>query len=130
MLVTVGVLAVLATIGIYYIGGAREGATRSVAEDNLNFLNKAVTAYNQSNRNVAETLGSGATELGVVALLQTYDAANPTPGTPYLSPSMPCNVTASTNSYRAQWNGNFFQIIEKGSSGSGIDLGALAGSVD
>jgi prepilin-type N-terminal cleavage/methylation domain-containing protein len=131
LLVVVAVIGILAGVTIPIVTGLRERSEHTVAERNLSILNSAVTAYNQSNRNLGDMVGAGLAdaEKTVIGLLQAYDTANPIPGSPYLDPAMNCEQTSATDRYRARWSGRFFALVEKGVAGTGIDLMALSSSV-
>lgn len=122
LLISVGVIAILAAIAFQVYSGTTRGAAASVAWRNLNYLNGAVVAFNN---------GSGwslpPTAQAVFTNLQATDPD--AKGSPYLPVSLQCAITSSTDKYRAVWNGTFFQMLNPGASGTGIDLLALGSSL-
>ncbi len=124
ILVVVGVIAILAAISIPVIANVTRGANESAAESNLDHLNQAVLKYNNSITELTNAVDSGISdEQAVFALLQVRDAA--VPGTPFLQADLGANSSASTNVYRARWNGRVFEIITPGTAGTGVNLSNL-----
>jgi len=132
ILIVIAVIAIFAGIALPVMTGVRGGAERETAERNLNFLNGAVVAYNNVNRELnpgtIATNASGSDEEEAARRLQTRD--NSAPGSPYLQTSLNVGTTAATDRYRAAWNGRFFRLIAPGEAGVGIDLQNMGGSLD
>ncbi len=132
ILIVIAVIAILAGIALPVMTGVRESAARETAERNLNFLNGAVIAYNNVNRELnpgtAATNAGGSDEEEVARRLQTRDSS--APGSPYLQTNLNVGTSAATDRYRAAWNGRFFRLIAPGETGVGIDLSNMGGSVN
>jgi type II secretory pathway pseudopilin PulG len=130
VIVTVGVIAVLTTIVVMNITGVDQNALVTVADRNLNMLNSAVNSFNNSQWELVLSPNPGTSdERAIFYTLQHRDAVNPVPGSPALQTSVPFVVTSSDEVYRGIWNGRFFQLLEPGIAGEGVDLGALTGSL-
>lgn len=132
ILIVTAVIAILAGIAMPVMTGVGESAERETAERNLNFLNGAVVAYNNVNRELnpgaVATSAGGSDEEDVARRLQTRDSS--APGSPYLQTNLNVGTTAATDRYRAAWNGRFFRLIAPGETGVGIDLSNMGGSVN
>jgi prepilin-type N-terminal cleavage/methylation domain-containing protein len=129
LLITVGVIAVLSAVALPVFTGWTESAAANVARRNLNFLNGAVVAFNNAKSEIDQASAADASdELAVFTLLQTADPD--AKGSPFLSTNLRCITTSSEDTYRASWNGRFFQMLAPGAAGSGVDLQAMAGSVE
>ena len=123
ILVVIAVIGILAGITIVGISGTREAAGLSVAEGNLNMINGAVTAMNNTGQEIILSPSPGATdELEVLSALQYRDALNPVPGSPFLPANLQFITTSATNRNRAIWNGRYFQLVSEGVAATGIDL--------
>lgn len=130
VIVTIGLIAVIAAIGIVSITGVGQDAESTIAERNLNLLNSAVNSFNSTRWELVLSPNPGTSdEQAIFYSLQHRDAANPTPGSPVLQTSVPFAVTSSEEAYRGIWNGRFFQLLAPGTIGEGVDLGGLNGSV-
>ena len=130
LLVTIGVIAIIATVVIINISGVDRDATLIVAERNLNLLNSAVNNFNSTRWELVLSPNPGTSdERAIFYSLQQRDSANPSPGSPALQTTVPFAVTSSEEAYRGIWNGRFFQILVPGTIGEGVDLGGLNGSV-
>lgn len=117
LVVTVAVIALVASVALTHFGSVREASGISVASENLAVLNGAVMTYNTANRELVRPAGS---EMDVVALLQTRDEG--LPGSPYLDPNLNFSTTSDKKRNRGRWNGRFFELREAGIDGAGLDL--------
>lgn len=127
VLVVISFLAIVAAISIPSITGLVTGSSYETARRNLNYLNGAVIAFNQANRELSNSAGSGV-EQTIFSYLRYRDSVNPAPGSPYLPPTATCVASSDTNIYRAQWNGKMFKMLAPGTTGSGLDLLKVMGS--
>lgn len=127
---TIGVIAIIATVIIVNISGVDRDAAVIVAERNLNLLNSAVNNFNSTRWELVLSPNPNTSdERAIFYSLQHRDAANPVPGSPALQTTVPFAVSSSEEAYRGIWNGRFFQMLEPGTIGEGVDLGGLNGSV-
>ncbi len=119
VMVTITIIAILATLAITYFGDSRQHARRGIATDTLQKLNRGVLNYGQvvGEISVAADLGSD-DELAVLGLLQTRDSSHP--GSPYFSENVVMAASTSDGEIRYQWTGKFFQLIPEGTEGAGI----------
>ena len=128
LLIVIGVIAILSAIVLPVYSGLTSSTTASVARRNLNLLNGAVVAINNAKSQLEVTAtADGADEQAIFAQLQATDPD--AKGSPYLPAHLKGTTTSSTNKYRAVWNGTFFQILNPGAAGTGIDLLALGSSL-
>jgi len=133
LIITVAVIGILAAIAIANFPGARNSAQETVAETQLSELNRALLHFNQCNWDIVldAVSNAGDDELKVLRTLQwrNPDSAQATPGSPYL-PSTFCDaVSSSASDYRIQWNGHMFELLEPGTSGTGLKTGTDSPSV-
>ena len=123
VLVVIAVLGVMAAVAIPAIDHVLSGSTASTAQKNLNFLNGAVLAFNQSNWELVLNPSMGSDdELLIFKSLCYRHPTTPAPGSPYLPATASYHATSANDTYRAEWNGRMFQIVEPGSTGAGINL--------
>lgn len=121
LLVTIAVIAILATISVPIISGTLPTAKSAIAEENLAKLNAAVSTYYTAVGNFTNS-----TPAGVLASLQARDPL--VPGTPFFNANAQVVVTGNTNTYRGLWDAGLviFKFAKPGTEGSGVDLEALA----
>lgn len=123
VLIVIAVLGVMAAIAIPLVDHVLSGTTASTAQKNLNYLNGAVLAFNQANWELVLNPSLGADdELLIFKSLYYRHPTRPSPGSPYLPPTASYHETSSPETYRAEWNGRMFQMINPGSPGTGINL--------
>ncbi len=120
LVVTVAVIALVASIALSHFGSIREASSTSIGSENLAILNAAVLTYNTANRELARPAGS---EMTVVTLLQTRDTG--LPGSPYLDQNLNFSTTSDKKRTRGVWNGRFFELREAGIDGTGLDLESM-----
>ncbi len=123
MMVVVGVLGILAAIGIPVISGLIPSSETSVAQRNLNLLNGALHNFKQAYWEISIDAESGSgDELNIFQSLQFRDPVAPVPGTPFLPATANFAPSSSDQTYRAYWNGVVFRMYPKGTAGTGLDL--------
>lgn len=124
VLIVVAIIAVLASIIIPQFVGVGAATERALAQRNLNMLNSAANAFSQSDRLLGGLVGAGQPnkEEAVLAYLYAYNPAAPIPGSPFLDPVHTFTVITATNKFRASWNGRVFELINRGTAGTGVDL--------
>lgn len=127
VLVVISFLAIVAAISIPSISHLVTNSSYETAKRNLNYLNGAVIAFNQGNRELTNSAASGV-EQTIFEYLRYRDTVNPAPGSPYLPPTATYVASSDSSTYRAQWNGRMFRIVAPGTDGSGLDLMKLMGS--
>lgn len=129
VLVVIAFLAIVAAISIPQMIGVFTGSSLDSATRNLNYLNGAVIAFNQSNWELVLTASDGSNdEQRIFDSLRYRDAANPAPGSPYLPSTATFVASGSSEDYRAQWNGRMFELLAPGTEGTGLDLMEIMGS--
>lgn len=130
VLVIITVVAILAGLGIVTMSNIVPHAREETARRNLRYLNAALIAYNNSVREITDTvvpIGAGiADETAVFALLQTR--STDIPGSPFLPSNVLPTSSTATGTYRAFWNGKMFEIISPGAAGTGVNLLNIMGS--
>lgn len=127
-MVVVAVLAIMAAVAIPVLRNVIPSTSGQTAERNLNYLNGAVMAFNQASWELFLTAANGSSdESAIFNSLRYRDAANPSPGSPYLPATTVFVASSSTSDYRATWNGRMFEIAMPGASGTGINLLKMSG---
>lgn len=128
-LVVICVLAVIASLAIPIIANVVKSASAQTAERNLKYLNGAVLGFNQSNWELVLSPGADSSDEQKIFYSLTYrDPVKPAPGSPYLPPNIIFSVGATSDTYRAIWNGRMFEILSPGTSGIGWDLMKMMGN--
>lgn len=122
LLVVISVLCVLAGISIPKLTGLLGVSKQQVAIDMAEMANRAVDHYDQAAQDmpIAEDDSDTVDEIMVWHNLTTRDSS--IPGSPFLPVTFPSTTTASTDTYRLQWTGKNFRLLEPGVAGSGIQV--------
>ena len=129
VLVVVGVLAIITTISIPVVSNIFSESNFAAARRNLNYLNGAVVAFNNSNWELVLAASAGSDdEQKIFDSLRYRAPTNPAAGSPYLPETAAFVADSDTSTYRAVWNGRMFGIVVPGSNGTGLDLMKLMGS--
>lgn len=93
-------------------------------------LNGAVNGFNTAHWELFLSPDPGTSdEQAIFYSLQYGAAGDPLADTPALPNNVPFVTTSSEEAYRGIWNGRYFQILEPGIVGEGVDLGGMTGSV-
>lgn len=123
LVVTVAIIGILAFMLIPKLAGLVSGTERGAATRNLDYLNGAVTAFNQAawelNLAAAADISD---ERSIYNSLRYRDSTAPVPGSPFLSDRIALVESSSTNTYRARWTGRRFELLMPGTGGTGLDL--------
>ena len=126
VMVVIGVLSVVAAIVIPSISHLLPGAREATATANLEHLNQGVLKFNYANWElVLASEGGSDDELAIVRSLQYRSSSDPTPGSPYLEPTLSLVESSDDSTYRAAWNGRTFQMRTPGTAGTGLDLSKM-----
>lgn len=122
LLVTVAVLGILAAVSLPAIQGVMRGSQATLAERNVNKLNGAVQAFNQAGAEITTPAGETTEdEREVLGFLRTRDAIN-LPGSPFLEAYIQFPETSEESTFRAIWNGRFFEMRSPSQAGAGLNL--------
>lgn len=123
LLVTITILAVLTAIAMPIYSNIHKASERALANDHIEALNRGVNSYSQNcwKFPTAPDASSSADELAVVRSLQfQFPASMLKPGSPYFDPRYDPPASADETHVRIQWNGKSFELIETGTSGTGL----------
>lgn len=127
MMVVIAVLGIVAAIALPNISNVLPSAREATARANLEHLNQRVLKFNYANWElVLASEGGSGDELAIAHSLQYRSANDPTPGSPYLQPTLSLVTSSDDATYRAAWNGRSFQMLEPGTAGTGLDLSKMA----
>lgn len=130
IVIVVAVIGLLAAIAIPLMSRVTTGSERAVATRNLDVINGAVLAFNQSNWELVLTAAADTSdERAIYDSLRYRAPTNPSPGSPYLTDTTVFAASTSSETYRARWNGRMFELLLPGTAGEGWDLQRLQGSV-
>ena len=127
ILVTVGVIGILAGISLQTFGNVNEGAKLTQARRIAAKLNAAVKGFNQSMWDIPTPLDDSDTldELKVLRSLQYKPALSIgsfNSGAPFYPPTWNPATSAATTDYRLRWNGFNFELLELGVAGKGLKI--------
>ena len=124
LLVTVGVIAVLAGIAIPAYSGITGTAKNVETDDFAESLNRAVGNFNQANWEIPTPADPDATtdEFLVLRSLQfkNWPAGSFKPGAPYFSAKYDPGISSDSDSHRLRWNGRSFEVLRPGTAGKGF----------
>jgi prepilin-type N-terminal cleavage/methylation domain-containing protein len=128
IMVTIAIVGIMASIAISQVVRTDTAARSGVANTIVTTMNRAVTAYRQcgSEVTISANADASADEASVMSLLTSYDPG--VVGTPFLKAGMgdwPSVGTTTTTTYRARWNGRFFEVIPAGTAGTGLKINKL-----
>lgn len=120
-MITIAVLGIIAGISIPILVNVVRGSQETVADKNIKDLNEAVLKFDHANFDIE--IPAGGTSSDEEMVVKSLQFRSPSaPGSPYLSSRLQVPTTGDTDTYRAQWNGRTFEMIELGQGGYGIDL--------
>jgi type II secretory pathway pseudopilin PulG len=123
LVVTVAIIGVLAAISIPVYSNARDAAERTLADDHVEALNRAVTTFSQNCWQLPTAANASSTtdELAVVRSLQyQFPSASLKPGSPYFDPTYDPQTSSNTAYLRIRWNGKSFERLDFGQAGTGL----------
>ena len=123
LIVTVAIIGLLASIAIPVYSNIREASEKAAAEDHVESLNRAVTTFVQNcwKLPTAPDAVSTADELAVLRSLQyQFPSASLKPGSPYFDQTYDPPSSSNSSHLRIRWNGKTFELLEPGSSGTGL----------
>ena len=126
VLVTIGVIGILAAVSISTISRTDSTARAEVANSIVTSINRAISGYRQCGSEITTSANADASadEASVMALLTVYDSG--VVGTPFLKGEYwPSVGTTATTTYRARWNGRFFEVVPAGTAGTGLKINNL-----
>lgn len=126
ILVTIAIIGILASVSISTISRTDGTARAEVANSIVTTINRAVSGYRQcgSEVTISANADASADEASVMSLLTVYDAG--VVGTPFLKGAYwPSVGTTLTTTYRARWNGRFFEVVPAGTTGTGLKINNL-----
>jgi len=121
LLVTITVITVLATLVLPQLIGFSRPAERVAAGEAMERINRAINLYEQSGEAIEIEAGAGTEdELDVLELLQAR--REDVPGSPLLDPALVYPATTEEGRPRGVWDGQYFQLLEEGQAGEGLDF--------
>ena len=126
MLVTIGILGVLTAIAIPVISGVFNNSEEVVAGDHVEDLNRAVANFSHNCWKIPTAADNSVTtdELAVLRSIQwTFPASDVSGiklGSPYFDPRYDPAPSSSSSEMRIRWNGRSFELLKKGTTGSGL----------
>ncbi len=123
LLVTVAIIGLLASIAIPVYSNIREASEKAVAGDQVEALNRAITTFAQNcwKLPTAPDAASTADELAVLRSLQyQFPSASLKPGSPYFDQTYDPPSSSNSLHLRIRWNGKSFELLEPGTSGTGL----------
>jgi len=123
LVVTVAMIGLLAAISIPIYSNARDSAERALADDHVEALNRAVTAFSQNCWKLPTAADASSTtdELAVVRSLQyQFPAASLKPGSPYFNQQYDPQASSNAAYLRIRWNGKSFERLDFGQAGTGL----------
>ncbi len=124
MIATIGVIAVLSTIGVTAFKNISEKSKEGIAGSVMEKLNKATHDYNHAYKpfdtpfleNVAGD------ELAILMSLQYREPDSPAVGEPFMRPDWKPTMSTSTADYRYIWRGRNWDLLLPGESGAGLKV--------
>ncbi len=124
LIVTIGVLGVLAALAVVNYGGTLDSSKLVVAKEVAETVNLALKKHAQVNYafNLAADDAGTTDELAIVRSLQYRNPSDPAPGAPFVRPNWHPVGSSSSEDYRLRWNGKIFVILEPGTAGSGLKV--------
>lgn len=123
LIVTIGVIGVLTAIAIPLYSGIHEASEKTVAEDHVELLNRAVTNFSQAcwKLPTAADPSSTADEITVIRSLQyQFPSTNLIPGSPFFDPRYDPPASSDSKYLRIRWNGKSFELLQRGVAGTGL----------
>lgn len=126
MLTVVAIIGVLSFVASGHYHNVIEKSRETVAKNLVEVLNQGVSRYVQIEgealREVPASNESSDEEMDVLRALQWVDPVQPTPGSPYMRRDYDPAVSSDSESFRAVWNGAFFELRLPGQEGAGLEI--------
>ena len=124
VIVTVAVLVVISSLAIKYFGGTLDASRSVVAEDVMTVINNGLKKHSQMNYafNLPADHGGVDDEIAILRSLQWRDPVDLVPGAPFIPGNWHPVESYDIEEYRLRWNGKLFNVLEPGTSGSGIKV--------
>jgi len=126
VLVIVTVIGILSLLAVGQYGRVMDRTRETVALNTVETLNQGVSRYSQVEggrlNDVPADDDSFEEEIDVLRALQWVDPDLPTPGGPYVRADFDPAGTADTDTYRAVWNGSFFELRVPAEAGAGLRI--------
>ena len=121
---TVAVLVVISSLAIKYFGGTLDASRSVVAEDVMTVINNGLKKHSQMNYafNLPADHDGVADEIAILRSLQWRDPVDLVPGAPFIPNNWNPVESSDIKEYRLRWNGELFNVLEPGTSGSGIKV--------
>jgi len=124
MVATIGVIAVMAGIGVTSFKTISEKSKEGIARSVMEKLNKATHDYNHAYKpfdtpfleNVAGD------ELAILMSLQYREPDSPAVGEPFMRPDWTPAMSSSTADYRYIWKGRNWDLLLPGETGAGLKV--------
>jgi prepilin-type N-terminal cleavage/methylation domain-containing protein len=124
IMVTVGILGVLASVGSVAFENIHEKSKEAIARSIVEKLNKATHDYNHAYKPLDTPFleSSGGDEKAILMTLQYREPVNPGVGEPYMRPDWKPVRTSDTDEYRYVWRGRNWDLLLPGESGAGLKV--------
>ena len=128
---TIAILGIITGIAIKVYGGVLGKSEERVALTHVERLNQGLSDYEQLNWRIKRDPidDSIVDETEVLESLQYRSAANPAPGSPYIRPDWHPVESADTTTYRIEWKGRHFSLLEPGEAGTGFLIDFEGGDI-
>lgn len=126
IVVTISIIAILATIVMVNMGSSFESARASLARERVEMLNNALHSWAMARNEMTFNRldGSTADEMKVLRDLQYRhpddDLADL--NSPYIAPEYNPPTSSNTQHYRIRWNSRRYELLAPGTIGSGIQM--------
>jgi len=127
VMVTIAVIGIVAAIAIPSIGNVSEKSRLGVATNIVETLNKASRQFGHSQWDLRTTpdAATGADELLLLRTLQWRDPGTTgelNPSGPFMKPDWNPSTSTDSTTYRAEWTGSFWRLLEPGENGAGLRI--------
>ena len=120
LLICVAVIGLLSAMALPHLTHTGRAATAEVAQQKASCINRALAGYRQCavEITIAADGQSSRDESAVMALLTTRDDG--VVGSPLLTGVWPAASTNNPLTYRVEWNGHSFVVLDPGTPGLGL----------
>jgi len=124
VLTTVGIIAVLSTIGISSFKSINEKSKEAIARSVMEKLNKATHDYNHAYQPFDTMFmeNMAGDELAILMSLQYREPDSPAVGEPFMRPDWKPAMSTSTSDYRYIWRGRSWDLLLPGETGAGLKV--------
>lgn len=122
--VVVAIVGIMGSIAVATYGGMSESAKLGVSKDLIEKINGGLKSFSQISHMPNQVKDDNAVtdELAVIRSLQWREAGDSSSGAPYFRADYNPTASSDNETFRLQWNGKIFKLLQPGTDGNGLEV--------